>query len=98
MSKANEKKPDGRRISKKLKPRQRKFIAHYTDPTNKETFGNGTRSAIAAGYTDKAPAEAAHQLLKNTQVEREIDRVMDELGATVQHGITRLRKGWTRRK
>ena len=82
MSRANEKKPDGRRISKKLKPRQRKFIAHYTDPTNKETFGNGTKSAIAAGYTDKAPAEAAHQLLKNTQVEREIDRALDEVGAT----------------
>ncbi len=82
MSKGNEKKPDGRRISKKLKPRQRKFIAHYTDPTNKKTFGNGTRSAIAAGYTDKAPAEAAHQLLKNTQVEREIDRALDEVGAT----------------
>ena len=49
MSKANEKKLDARKISRKLNPRQRKFIAHYTDPTNKETFGNGTRSAIAAG-------------------------------------------------
>ena len=75
------KKPDARKFSRKLSPRRRRFIANYTDPT-KETFGNGTRSAIAAGYTDKAPAEAAHQLLRNTQVEREIDRALDEVGAT----------------
>ncbi len=81
MSKANEKKPDGRKISRKLKPKHRKLIANYTDPT-KETFGNGTKSAIAAGDTEKAPAEAAHQLLRNTQVEREIERVLDEAGAT----------------
>jgi hypothetical protein len=91
MSKANEKKPDGRRISRKLNPRQRKFIANYTDPT-KETLGNGTKSAIAAGYTDKAPAEAAHQLLRNTQVEREIDRVLDEAGATRKKMAEVLRK------
>ena len=83
MSKGNEKKPDGRRISRKLKPKQRKFIAHYTDPT-KETFGNGTKSAIAAGYTDKAPAEAAHQLLRNTQVERELNRILDAAGVTTE--------------
>ncbi|MCH6554044.1 MAG: hypothetical protein IH793_07800 [Acidobacteria bacterium] len=47
------KKPDARKISRKLKPRQRKFIANYTDPT-KETFGNGTRSAIAAGYSERS--------------------------------------------
>ncbi len=83
MSKNNgkPKKPDARRISRKLKPKQRKFIAHYTDPT-KETFGNGTKSAIAAGYTDKAPAEAAHQLLRNTQVERELNRILDAAGVT----------------
>ena len=92
MSKANEKKPDGRRISKKLKPRQRKFIAHYTDPT-KETFGNGTKSAIAAGYTDKAPAEAAHQLLRNTKVRDEIELVMARVGITEEMALTQLKEG-----
>jgi hypothetical protein len=92
MSKANEKKPDGRRISKKLKPRQRKFIANYTDPT-KETFGNGTRSAIAAGYTDKAPAEAAHQLLRNTKVRDEIELVMARVGITEEMALTQLKEG-----
>ena len=93
MSKANEKKPDGRRISKKLKPKQRKFIAHYTDPTNKETFGNGTRSAIAAGYTEKAARVAAHQVLTSTNVQHEIQRVLDAAGATEERCAQRLKEG-----
>ncbi len=85
MSKANEKKPDARKISRKLKPRQRKFIAHYTDPT-KETFGNGTRSAIAAGYSEKSAAEIASENLTKPKIQCEIERViesaLDEAGAT----------------
>ncbi len=52
------KKPDARKISKTLKPRQRKFVAHYADPT-KDTFGNGTKSAIAAGYSERSAATPA---------------------------------------
>ncbi len=81
MSKGNEKKPDGRRISKKLKPRQWKFVAHYTDPT-KETFGNGTKSAIAAGYSKTSARSTASEILTKPNVRREIERVLDEAGAT----------------
>ncbi len=76
------KKPDGRKISRKLRLKQRKFIAHYTDPTNKETFGNGTRSAIAAGYSERSAAVTAHETLRNPNIEREIDRALDGVGAT----------------
>ena len=86
------KKPDARKISRKLKPKQRKFIAHYTDPT-KETFGNGTKSAIVAGYTDKAPAVAAHQLLRNTKVRDEIEVVMARVGITEEMALTQLLEG-----
>ncbi len=81
MSKGNENKPDGRKISRKLKPRQRKFIANYTDPT-KETFSNGTKSAIAAGYSKTSARSTASEILTKPNVRREIERVLDEAGAT----------------
>ncbi len=81
MSKGNEKKPDGRRISRKLKPKHRKLIANYTDPT-KETFGNGTKSAIAAGYSKTSARSTASEILTKPNVRREIERVLDEAGAT----------------
>ena len=86
MSKTNgkPKKPDARKISKKLKPKQRKFIAHYTDPTQKETFGNGTKSAIAAGYSKRSATEIAYETLINPQVERELTHIFDAAGLTIQ--------------
>ncbi len=77
------KKPDARKISRKLKPKQRKFIAYYTDPT-KETFGNGKKSAIAAGYSERSATEIAYETLINPQVERELTRIFDAAGLTIQ--------------
>ncbi len=86
------KKPDGRKISKRLNLRQRRFIAEFTNPES-EAFGNATKSAVASGYSPQRAMQTGHDLVRNREVEREIDRVMDELGATVQHGITRLKEG-----
>jgi len=63
------KKPDARKFSRKLKPRQRKFVANYTDPT-KETFGNDTKSAIAAGYSKTSAKSTASEILTKPDVER----------------------------
>ena len=86
MSKSNgkEKKPDARKISKKLKPKQRKLIAHYTDHTNKETFGNGRKSAIAARYSERSATEIAYETLRNPHVERELTRILDAAGVTTE--------------
>lgn len=94
MSKSNgkPKKPDARKISRKLSLKQRDFIAHYTNPT-KDTFGNATKSAIAAKYSPKTAYSIGHENLKKPEMQCEIERVMDELGATVHHGITRLKEG-----
>ena len=86
------KKPDARKISRKLKPRQRKFIAHYTDPT-KETWSNGSRSAIAAGYTDKQPSRAANQVLKSSKVREAIEVAMEHVGLTEDMALTQLKEG-----
>ena len=83
MSKDNgkPKKPDGRKISKRLNPRQRHFVAEFTNPKSKG-FGNQTRAAELAGYSQLAPGQAGHKLVKKGEIRREIDRALDEVGAT----------------
>ena len=87
------KKPDARKISRKLKPKQRKFIAHYTDPTNKQTFGNGKRAAIAAGYSERSATEIAYETLTKPHVQREIERVMQAGGLTREKIVGALKNG-----
>ncbi len=83
MGKAHpgDKKVDARKISRKLRPKQRRFIAQYADPTS-PTFGNGTQSAIAAGYSQRSAAETAYEILRNPKVVREIEHILDQAGAT----------------
>ena len=75
------KKPDGRKISKRLNPRQRHFVAEFTNPKSRG-FGNQTRAAELAGYSEVAPGQSGYQVLKSIEVRREIDRALDEVGAT----------------
>jgi len=86
------KKPDGRKISKRLNPRQRRFVAEFTNPES-EAFGNQTKAAKLAGYSELSPGQAGHQLVKNTEVRREIERVLDEAGATREKVAQVLRSG-----
>ena len=83
MSRADgkEKKPDGRKISRKLSPKRRQFVAKFTDPTS-PTFGNATRSAIASGYGIRGARTEGSRLLANANVSAEIERILDEAGAT----------------
>lgn len=76
-----EKKPDGRRISKKLSPKRRRFVANFTDPTQ-ETFGNATRSAAASGYSPLRAKQTGHELVTNRDVRAEVERTLREAGAT----------------
>ena len=85
------KKPDARKISRKLKLRQRRFVAEFMNPES-EGFGNQTKAAELAGYSELAPGQAGHQLVKNTEVRREIERVLDESGATRKKMAEVLRK------
>ena len=48
-------------------PRQQAFIRHYLET------GNGTRSAILAGYSEKSAAAAASRLLTNAEIKGAID-------------------------
>ncbi len=100
MSKANEKKPDGRKISRKLSLRQRRFVAEFTNPEG-EGFGNQTKAAKLAGYSELSPGQAGHQLVKNSEVRSEIERitnrelnhVFDAAGVTIERLAKRVRQG-----
>ena len=86
------KNPDARKISRKLNLRQRRFVAEFTNPES-EGFGNQTKAAKLAGYSELAPGQAGHQLVKNTEVQREIERVMEAEGLTREKVVQALRNG-----
>ena len=92
----NQKKPDARKISRKLTLKQRRFVSEYTNPEG-EGFGNQTKAAKLAGYSQLAPGQSGHQVLKNIEVQSEVERitnrelnhVFDAAGLTIE----RLAKG-----
>ncbi len=94
------KKPDGRKISKKLTLKQRRFVSEYTDPGGKG-FGNASKAAELAGYSELAPGQAGHQLMKNSEVQGEVERitnrelnhVLDAAGVTVERLAKTVRQG-----
>ncbi len=94
------KKPDARKISRKLSLRQRRFVAEYTNPES-EGFGNQTKAAKLAGYSQLAPGQVGHQLMKNTEVQSEVERitnrelnhVFDAAGVTIERLAKRVRQG-----
>jgi hypothetical protein len=83
MSKTNgkPKKPDARKISKKLNLRQRRFVAEFTNPQS-EAFGNQTKAAKLAGYSQERARITGSELVTNRNIQREIERIMDEAGVT----------------
>jgi len=56
---------------KELTPKQENFCIHYTT-IGGETFGNGTKSAIAAGYSEKSAYSQASTLLKSPKIQQRI--------------------------
>jgi phage terminase small subunit len=95
----NHKKPDARKISRKLTLKQRRFVSEYTNPEG-EGFGNQTRAAELAGYSQLAPAQAGHRLMRNGEIEGEVERIasselnhiLDAAGVTVKRLAKRLRQ------
>ena len=85
-------KPDARKISKRLNLRQRRFIAEFTNPKS-AGFGNQTKAAIAAGYSEEHAGNQAYRLTKNDDVRSEIERIMDEAGVTRKKVAQRLNEG-----
>ena len=86
------KKPDGRKISRELNLRQRRFVAEFINPKG-EAFGNLTKAAEVAGYKPDSARNQGHRLMKNDDIRSETERVMDEAGATRKKVAQVLRSG-----
>ncbi len=56
-----------------LKPRQDSFCVHYTT-IGSETYSNGTKAALAAGYSEKSAHVIATKLLKQEAIR---DRIVE---------------------
>ncbi|MFC1738673.1 terminase small subunit [Planctomycetota bacterium] len=54
-----------------LKPRQDSFCVHYTT-IGSETYSNGTKAALAAGYSEKSSHVTATKLLKQDAIRERI--------------------------
>ena len=60
-----------------LKPRQDSFCVHYTT-IGSETYSNGTKAALAAGYSKKSAHVTATKLLKQEQIRNRIIELQAE--------------------
>lgn len=60
-------------MKRKLNDRQRLFIAEYIKSRN------ATQSAIKAGYTKNAAAEAGYHLLSNAHIRKAVDKGLEHL-------------------
>lgn len=67
-------------MTAELPPRRAAFVAAYADP-NSPTFGNGTQSAIAAGYSPTVGARAqAVEVLANPNVRASVRATLERAG------------------
>ena len=67
-----------------MTPKQRRFIEEYLKDFN------ATQAYIRAGYSERGAGQAAFNLLKNTEIKAEIERVMAERRVTPEQIIARL--------
>lgn len=61
----------------KLTTKQEAFCVHYTT-IGEETFGNGGKSAIAAGYSEAGSYARASELLRNRKIINRINELHTE--------------------
>ena len=86
------KKFDGRKISRKLNLKQRRFVAHFTNPQD-PAFGNQSRAAVAAGYPPSRAPQTGYEVVNKSDVRTEIERVMDAAGVTREKVAEALKGG-----
>ena len=66
------------RDSNDLSAQELAFIIAYTQPGS-ETFGNGTQSAIAAGYTPSGAERQAIRMTGNVRIKTELDKRLNQM-------------------
>ncbi len=83
-------------IKSELTLKQRLFAHHYTDPEG-PGFSNATKSAELAGYKGKPGgnqlAVQGHENLRNPNIRRALEDILDGAGCTLEHAAQRLKEG-----
>ncbi|MHC4160112.1 MAG: terminase small subunit [Planctomycetota bacterium] len=64
-------------MANKLKPRQDSFCVNYTT-IGSDTYSNGTKAALAAGYSEKSAHVTATKLLKQEAIQKRIVELQAE--------------------
>lgn len=76
--------------------KQHLFVRHYTD-SESSGFGNATKSAELAGYRghpgSNQLAVQGHENLRNPNIRRALEDILDRAGCTLEHAAQRLKEG-----
>jgi hypothetical protein len=83
---------DLRTAGNSLTPKHRRLIRAYVDP-NSPTEGNATQSAIAAGFSPVSAPQTGNRIIKSDNGERELTRIYDAAGLTVEKLAKRVKQG-----
>ena len=72
--------------------KQKALVEAITDKSNKETFGNGTKSVLKVyNTTDISTASSiASETLRKPEIQKAVHRILEDLGANIEHRIDLL--------
>jgi phage terminase small subunit len=78
---AAQKEATGRKVRRRLTPRNRRFVQEFSDPQS-PGHRNATAAARLAGYSPDSADDIGAQLLRSEQVQELIGRAMEQAGIT----------------
>ena len=78
-------------MDKTLTPRQDAFCNHYTT-VGADTYSNGTKAALAAGYAETSAHVTATKLLKQEAIRNRINEIQAENARECDYSIEQWRK------
>jgi phage terminase small subunit len=78
---AAQKEAAGRKVRRRLTPRNRRFVQEFADPSS-PAHRNATRAAVLAGYSPDSADDIGAQLLRSEQVQALVGQAMERAGIT----------------
>lgn len=92
VQKAADKEARGEKVKRQLKPRQKRWVQEFADPTG-PGYKNATKSAELAGYSPDAATATGIKLLRDEQVQRAIISALERRGITDDYLAVKMREG-----
>jgi phage terminase small subunit len=89
---AQQKEMAGRKVRRRLTPRNRRFVQEFSDPSS-PGHRNVTQAARLAGYSPDSADDIGAQLLRSAQVQELIGRELEKAGITSEFLFSGLKEG-----